>query len=69
MHDEGVGFEALGAGFGEAEERCVFAEGREVFLALTLVLDAEEIGDEGVALGLLDDALARIDENDGEVGR
>ena len=33
------------------------------------VADFQEVGDKGVALGLLDDALARIDENDGEVGR
>ena len=32
------------------------------------VLDAQQVGDEGVALGLFDDALARIDEDDGEVG-
>ena len=32
------------------------------------VLDAEKVGDEGVALGLLDHAFACVDENDGEVG-
>ena len=32
------------------------------------VLDAEEVGDEGVALGLLDHAFAGVDEDDGEVG-
>ena len=32
------------------------------------MLDAQQVGDEGVAAGLLDHALARIHEKDGEVG-
>ena len=45
MHDEGVGLEPRGALLGEAEEGGVFAEAGEVFLALALVLDAQEVDD------------------------
>ena len=45
VHDEAGWLELCGAGFGEAEERDVFAEAGEVFLALALVLDPQEVHD------------------------
>src|SRR5947208_2172489 len=45
MHDEAVGLEPFRAGFGETKEAGVFAEAREILLALALLLDAEEIDD------------------------
>src|SRR5580693_5757002 len=45
VHDERTGLEVLGTLLGEAEERGVFAEAGEVFLALPLVLDAQQVDD------------------------
>ena len=45
VHDECVRFEAGRTLLGEAEERRVFPEAWEVFLALALMLDAQKIED------------------------
>jgi hypothetical protein len=45
VHDEAGWLELCGTGFGEAEEGDILAQAGEVFLALALVLDAEEVYD------------------------
>ena len=49
VHDEAGGFQFFRAGLGKAEEGDIFAQAGEVFLALALVLDAEEVDD--ISLG------------------
>ena len=61
----GEGFEGGGdlvEGFLGVADEVHFVDGEDD------VLDAEEVGDEGVAAGLFDDAFAGVDEDDGEVG-
>ena len=54
MHDQAIRLQQFRALFGQAEKADVFAEAGEIFLALTLVLDAQEIYHIGCRQDLVD---------------
>ena len=62
VHNEAGRLELGSAGFGEAEEGDIFAKAWEVFLALSLVLDAEEIND----IDIFQDFIEAVGDTDAE---